>query len=263
MTARDALRWDEVGEAWQRRRPQRLWRRHSDAVNAALLERWLPKRCERVLKTDLFDEANGAGLADVLGARAGTVVGVDVAPSMASAAGRDHDVISATVGDARALPFRDGAFDAVVSNSTLDHFRTVDEIDVSLQEIRRVLRPGGELVLTLDNSANPLVWVRNALPFAFLHRVGLVPYFVGATLGPSATAEHLRAVGMEVFERSAVLHCPRAPAVVAAGIVDRIGSDALRALLLRMLRGCEVLEHLPTRDLTGYFVAARARRPLP
>src|SRR5208283_2023666 len=42
--------------------------------------------------------------------------------------------------DAQALPFRSGAFDAVVANHMLYH---VPDIAGALREIRRVLKPGG------------------------------------------------------------------------------------------------------------------------
>ena len=74
--------------------------------------------------------------------------------------------------DVRCLPFVDGVFDLVVSNSTLDHFETSREIERAVAEIHRVLAPRGLFILTLDNPANPAVALRNALPFALLHQVG-------------------------------------------------------------------------------------------
>jgi SAM-dependent methyltransferase len=47
-------------------------------------------------------------------------------------------------GDARLLPFADASMECVFSFNTLEH---VDELDVALAEIDRVLRPGGMLVL--------------------------------------------------------------------------------------------------------------------
>lgn len=52
-------------------------------------------------------------------------------------AGREFSFAQA---DAQALPFREGAFDAVVANYMLYH---VPDIPSALREIRRVLRPGG------------------------------------------------------------------------------------------------------------------------
>ena len=49
-----------------------------------------------------------------------------------------------SVADAAHLPFRDATFDAVVCNGSAHH---LPDLDRSLREIRRVLRPGGRLVL--------------------------------------------------------------------------------------------------------------------
>ncbi|MEO5364784.1 MAG: class I SAM-dependent methyltransferase [Magnetococcus sp. WYHC-3] len=47
-------------------------------------------------------------------------------------------------GDARKLPFADDTFDCIFSMSVLEH---ISPIDAALDEIRRVLRPGGWLVV--------------------------------------------------------------------------------------------------------------------
>ena len=45
--------------------------------------------------------------------------------------------------DVRRLPLADNRVDVVLSNSTLDHFDTEQEIEESLHELARVLKPGG------------------------------------------------------------------------------------------------------------------------
>ena len=189
MTSSDAQYWLDVGEQWAGAGRDSLWRRHCDAVSARLLARWLPQGpVPRVLKTDLFDEALTAGLQHRLCRSAGLVVGIDLSQAIVREATRRCPDVGGLRADVRQLPFADDVFDAVVSLSTLDHFRAETDVVVSLHELRRTLRPQGLLLLTMDNAVNPLVALRNALPFAWLNRLGLVPYYVGATCGPRRTA---------------------------------------------------------------------------
>ena len=57
-------------------------------------------------------------------------------------AGRLGRAVSLTVGDAAAMPYPDDSFDVVVGSFVLC---TVGDIDSTLAECRRVLRPGGTL----------------------------------------------------------------------------------------------------------------------
>ena len=172
----EPLRWESALEPLLAAPSGGLWRAHSDAVNAALVARWLPwQDGANVLKTDLFDEAMGDGLFPLLSTRAARVAALDIAPSVLAAATARYPALLAVVADVRQLPFGRGVFDAVVSNSTLDHFDTRDQIVESLRGLHRALRSGGRLLLTMDNLANPAVALRNALPARLLHRFKLVP----------------------------------------------------------------------------------------
>lgn len=53
-------------------------------------------------------------------------------------------------GDARFLPFRDESFDAVFSYSVLQHLSETD-VELALQDIARVLRPGGVSLIQMPN----------------------------------------------------------------------------------------------------------------
>lgn len=53
-------------------------------------------------------------------------------------------------GDARFLPFRDATFDAVFSYSVLQHLSEPD-VELALQDIARVLRPGGVSLIQMPN----------------------------------------------------------------------------------------------------------------
>ncbi len=254
-------RWHAAVTPLLASRSEQLWREHCDAVNATLVARWLPDApCARLLKTDLWDEAMGPGLYPVLATHAAAVAGLDFTPSVLRSAQQRYPQLAAAVADVRALPFAAGAFDVVVSTSTLDHFARPDDIRLALGELHRVLAPRGRLLLTLDNRANPAVALRNALPFGLLHRLGLVPYPVGATCGPARLRRLLRAVGFDVLETTSLLHCPRVWAIATARRLQRRGNAAQARRFLERLERWERLARLPTRYLTGYFVGVHARK---
>ena len=224
-------------------------------MNLAACLRWWPTRpVGRVLKTDLFDEVAGEGLVTALAARASSVVGIDWSLEAARASRRraGAGVVGA---DVRHLPFADGAFDLIVSTSTLDHFQDAREIARAIAELHRVLAPGGRVILTLDNPHNPAVWLRNALPFQALHHVGLVPYYVGATLSAADARTMLGEAGLTVTATTAVMHCPRALAVATLHATRWLASPRLSRRIGSGLMAFERMERWPLRYRTGYFVA--------
>jgi SAM-dependent methyltransferase len=217
-----------------------------------LLERWLPERgLERVLKTDVFDELAGEGLYPLLRERARHVIAIDVSAAATAAARERHPGLETVVADALRLPFADDHFDAVVSNSTLDHLSDRAEVATAIAELGRVLQPGGLLVITLDNRLNPLIALRNVLPRGVARRLRRVPYDAGWTCGPRTLRRMLAAADLEVLELTAVLHVPRA-------LVTLLGRPSGDSARLRALRAGERLERWPTRFLSGHYVAALA-----
>lgn len=264
-SAAAASYWDQVAREWGRdgasAKESRTWRMVSDAVNEQMLRRWLsPNPAGTVLKTDLFDEVTGSGLVPWLASNFGHVTGVDISRSLVGMARERFPLLHAETADVRSLPFADASFDNIVSNSTLDHLASADDIAVALGELHRVLRRGGNLVVTLDNPVNPVVAVRNALPARLRSASGMVAFQVGATLGPGRLTSLLRATGFEVSATSAVFHCPRLIAVLAGNVIDRRGSAAAKQRFVSLCAAFEGLRVLPTRFLTGYFVAVLARK---
>jgi ubiquinone/menaquinone biosynthesis C-methylase UbiE/8-oxo-dGTP pyrophosphatase MutT (NUDIX family) len=93
----------------------------------------------------ILDIATGTGFtAFALAARGARVVGVDLTPAMLKEAQRlsvDPE-IAWMAGDAEALPFADGSFDAVTVRRAPHHFPHLRQAVI---EMRRVVRPGGRI----------------------------------------------------------------------------------------------------------------------
>lgn len=95
----------------------------------------------------------GAALVEILKKvdRTNVVYGVDLSPKMLENARRRVDTAGYTntdlrEADARQLPFPDGMFD-VLYNSYMFDLLPLKDMPVVLSEFRRVLKPGGRLVL--------------------------------------------------------------------------------------------------------------------
>ena len=255
--------WEEFGRALAPSPSAALWRTFCDALNAGWLRGHLAdRRWTAALKTDAFDEAVGAGVHTLLREAADSACWMDTSQSVCRLAALRFPRLTAVACDVRRLPFRAGAFDLVVSLSTLDHFTSLDELRAALDCIHRVMKPGGCLLITLDNLENPLVRLRNAIPWRLLTRVGLVPYPVGVTAGATALRVLLQSAGFEVRQTSTLMHVPRAPAVAVAAVLGRLSAQLGWGLFRRACTSFEVLGELPTARWTANYVAVAAVKPL-
>lgn len=98
-------------------------------------------------RTRTLDAGTGPGtVAAAAHARGAVVTAVDAEPSMAALARRSVPAAAVHIAALPRLPYPDAAFDAVVANFVLNH---VGRPAAALAELRRVLRPGGALALTL------------------------------------------------------------------------------------------------------------------
>jgi SAM-dependent methyltransferase len=70
--------------------------------------------------------------------------------------------------DIRRLPFRSGSVDLVTLRFVVEHFRVVDPY---MQEIARVLRPGGRVIILTTNALSPPIAIPRLLPFPLKHRI--------------------------------------------------------------------------------------------
>src|ERR1700737_3873442 len=73
--------------------------------------------------------------------------GIDLAPEAISFC-RQRGLNNVRQGDIRALPFADASFDAVICSSVLYH-EWVSDVGEAVQEMHRILRPGGALLINV------------------------------------------------------------------------------------------------------------------
>lgn len=153
---------------------------------------------ERVL-----DVGSGPGMlaremAEEVGER-GRVTGVDLAQSMLDIAGArcaGLPSVSFERGDAKALPFADGTFDAAVVAQVYEY---VDDIPAALRELRRVLAPGGR-ALVVDTDWHSILW-HSADPDRMRRVLTAWDGHLAHPVLPRTLTAALRSAGFEVVRR--------------------------------------------------------------
>lgn len=117
------------------------------AVRQRWLKRWLFDRCPT---GPILEVGCGDGRFLYWNHHRTHVVGIDPVPLFSREALAQVDLVQ---GDARALPFPDGAFAAAYSIDVFEHL-DADGLEATMAEIRRVLAPGG-LFFLFTNTREP------------------------------------------------------------------------------------------------------------
>jgi ubiquinone/menaquinone biosynthesis C-methylase UbiE len=239
----DPYRWDERVEAWEEVATSPAFLR----IRNRIVELAEPRRDDRVV-----DLGAGTGLLSLaLAPCVHELVAVDISERMLErlddrAAADGVDNVEPLVADLRRLPLEDECATLVVSNYAFHHLDDPGK-QLALAEARRILRPGGRLVicdmmfsLSLEPRDRRLVWekVRALLRRGPAGVVRIVRNGVRIVAGrweqpatPDSWEEMLVARGfeqvrIELLEHEAAVAVARRPQVRTAGARARAAREA-------------------------------------
>lgn len=145
--------FDQIAESWYRVRHWPLLREELEDVAA----RWQNGRLLNVgcaHGPDFLPFAQGFEL-----------WGVDSSPAMLEQALRYASkfefYVNLVVADALSLAFSSNTFDWAIAVATYHHIQGREEREMAFRELRRVLRPEGEALLTVWNHGQPRFWLKS------------------------------------------------------------------------------------------------------
>jgi demethylmenaquinone methyltransferase/2-methoxy-6-polyprenyl-1,4-benzoquinol methylase len=139
----------------------RVYDRMNSVMTAGMHHRWRERAADLARVgpgSSALDVATGTGdLAIELARRGAAVTGMDFSPGMLELAREKAPEIAFEEGDALALDYEDGSFDAVTVGFGARNF---GDLDRGLAEMARVTRPGGRVVVLEITSPQrpPLSW---------------------------------------------------------------------------------------------------------
>lgn len=199
--------WNEQG----RRYPRSFFgapttRLYLEEEQALLLRHLGTLRDVRLLKLDLWNEAQNTEILLWAAREGATCYGIDIAwttAQKARARSCDLDVpLRIAVADASALPFAADSFDCVYTMGTLEH---VPDPDRAFAEIARVLRPNGVAIVGVPNCRDPFLF---SLVSRAMQTIGHYPYGYERWYTNGELRDELRAQGLRVTQADGILFLP-------------------------------------------------------
>jgi SAM-dependent methyltransferase len=215
--------------------------------------------------TRLLDVASGPGyVAGAAAARGAAAVGLDFSPLMVAEARWRYPHVEFREGDAEALPFEDGRFDACVMNFGLLHLARPE---AAIAGAYRVLAPGGRFALTVWATPDQAVGFGIVLRAMETH--GTLD--VGLPEGPpffrySNHAECRNALAREGFgdvsvrQLPLIWQLPSADALFAAALQGGVRTSA--ALQAQTPRALEAIRRAVREALAPYVEGATIALPM-
>jgi exosortase/archaeosortase family protein len=212
----------------------------------------------RLLKTDLWDEARNTRILAWAAGQGACAFGVDISPPIVEQARRAFvgEPLCAAVADVRALPFADASFDAVYSMGTVEHFRDSAR---AIDEMVRVLRPGGTAIIGVPNRHDPFL---RPLLAAGLQALGLYSYGYEKSFSRRELRRMIEAAGLAVRAETAILFIPGWLRML--DLACHVWCRPLAALTGALVWPFAFLDRrLPAVRRHGYLLATVAVKPAP
>ena len=235
------------GKLWSTAPP--YWAQHFEPWFSPMYQVVL-KQLELSDKDRLLDAGCGSGLFTHLATRTGAeVIGVDAAQGLLELARLRNPQISFLQEDLETLPFKDNNFDVVTG---FNSFQYAGSFENALQEAKRVLKPGGRLILGL--------WDKPHMSDAtnVLKAIGtLLPPPVPGTPGPFALSEDGRIEGefannnLKMILKTRV-SCPFLYSSLTDGIKSFMGTGPAAAAMNHSSR--EIVEETISLALTPFHL---------
>jgi len=250
--------WDSIVEKIDNRIFEKNVAVYYKSEHIQLIKKWGEGlKGKKILKTDLFEEAfkDGDFLFWLLRQNENTF-GMDISCAIVKKA-RDNSrelnfkFDKGIASDIRNCAFGDESFDLIISNSTLDNL-SFGDVSGALGELRRILKPKGILILTLDNRNNPLYY----LGYLIEKIIKTNKYYQARCYSRSDIEVLAKQNNFLIKDTTAIVHIPT-PFNKIALFLGRFGGKPAQKFIRWCVISFSKLGYKKTKFFTGWFIAVK------
>lgn len=212
---------------------------------------------KKILKTDLYEEAfTGNHFLFWLTRQNANVFGIDISHEIVKKSqlypGRINGYLKNCItSDIRRCAFRDESFDLIISNSTLDNL-VAQDATMALAELKRILKPKGILILTLDNGHNPLY----CLGYAIEKFLKTNKYYQDQCYSIKKAKTLAEQNNFVIQDITAIVHIPT-PFNKIAIFLQKINGRVFQKFIRYCISLFSRLGNKRTKLLTGWYIALK------
>jgi len=222
-----------------------------------VLNKWSKREFKRALKTDSFEEAFGDDeITGKLSESSKNVINLDISYEILKQAclrnsGRKFRAVAA---DISCMPFEDSTFDLIFSSSTYGY---LDDIKRGLKEAYRILKPGGSLIISINNKYGFFFRLMTRI---FVH-FNRIPFFLSNPYSACNFIKLLNEAGFKVTQHEYIVHIlPLSNSIIS--FIENTNSKFL-IVFLKAFMGL-VNKYSSSRNafkyFTGWFIVFKAEK---
>jgi ubiquinone/menaquinone biosynthesis C-methylase UbiE len=216
-------------------------------------------RAAVILKTDSFEESFGSdGILQFFLDMSAKTISLDISPKILNFSkqrlkNRDFSAVATNICE---MPFKETAVSLIFSSSTYGYLKNIKR---GLKEAYRILKPGGILLISLNNRSNILFRILTKI----YHSLGFIPFPVSSFYFQKEVKKLLEEVGFTVISQEPIVHIsPFLNSFIY--FLDRFkkfGAQRLSKAIMKILSWYSNSK-LRIKSFTGWYILFKAERPI-
>lgn len=246
--------WDETVRKMRESHLEFKIARYKAKVHLNLIKKWTGDlKDKRILKTDLFKEYFKRD-SFFYKMNASEKFGLDICKEITSKVNKRGNEFRLSVADVHKLPFGDEKFDLIISNSTLDHIKR-KWVPKSLKEMKRILKPNGQIILTIDNRENPLY-----MSGLFIgQKLNILPFYQERCYSRKEIEEFFEKENVKIKDMDAIFHTIP-PLSHLACFLEKHNFPLAEFISKKIVRASKKIKNKNTKFITGRLLSFKIEK---